>query len=69
VPRQAVLSDDNGSYLYQVAAGHARRVAVAKRAEAGNLVGVDGKLDPALPVVALGNYELEDGMAVRGAAR
>lgn len=69
VPRQAVLSDDNGSYLYQVAAGHARRVAVAKRAEAGELVGVDGKLDPALPVVAVGNYELEDGMAVRGAAR
>jgi multidrug efflux pump subunit AcrA (membrane-fusion protein) len=69
VPRQAVLNDDNGSYLYQVAAGHARRVPVAKQAESGDQVGVDGKLDPALPVVSVGNYELEDGMAVRGAPR
>jgi hypothetical protein len=69
VPRQAVLSDEQGSYLFQVADGHARRVAVAVRGEDGATYGVDGKLDPNLPVVVLGNYELRDGMRVRGEAR
>lgn len=69
VPRQAVLRDEQGSYLFQVADGHARRVAVAVRGEDGATYGVDGKLDPNLPVVVLGNYELRDGMRVRGEAR
>ncbi|NVD73401.1 efflux RND transporter periplasmic adaptor subunit [Duganella sp. BJB488] len=66
LPRQAVLVDDQGAYLFQVAQGKARRVAVRKLVEADRLVGVDGPLDAALPVVALGNYELHDGDAVRG---
>ena len=69
VPRQAVLSDDQGSYLFQVANGHARRVAVKVAGENGASYGVDGKLDPQLPVVVLGNYELQDGMQVREGAR
>ncbi len=69
VPRQAVLSDDQGSYLFQVANGHARRVAVKVAGENGPSYGVDGKLDPRLPVVVLGNYELQDGMPVREGAR
>lgn len=69
VPRQAVLTDNDGGYLFQVAQGKARRVNVRKVAESGSLVGVDGTLDPALPVVALGNYELQDGMKVREAKR
>jgi len=37
--------------------------------EHGASYGVDGKLDPQLPVVVLGNYELQDGMPVREGAR
>lgn len=69
VPRSAVLNDEQGAYLFQVAGGRARRVAVRKVAETPAAYGVDGPLDPALPVVVLGNYELQDGGAVRGAAK
>lgn len=69
VPRQAVLSDDKGAYLFQVASNKARRVDVARLAEAGQLYGVAGKIDAGLPVVVLGNYELHDGMTVREGAR
>ena len=65
VPRSAVLEDTDGPYLFQIATGKARRVAVQRVVEQGDLVGVEGKLDPALPVVKLGNYELHDGMPVR----
>ena len=68
LPRQAVLNDDQGAYLYQVRRQHARRVAVRKVLEEGARVGVEGELDPNETVVVLGNYELEDGMAVREAA-
>lgn len=69
VPRSAVLSDDHGAYLYQVRGGHAHRVAVQTGIEADGLIAVTGDLDPSLPVVTQGNYELQDGMAVREAGR
>jgi len=69
VPRAAVLVDDRGAYLYQVVNGKAQRVDVAKLAETAQNYGVDGKLDAQRPVVVLGNYELQDGMAVREAVR
>lgn len=69
VPRQAVLSDDKGAYLFQVAHQHARRVEVRTLMEAGQMVGVEGPVDGALPTVVLGNYELSDGMRVREAGR
>jgi RND family efflux transporter MFP subunit len=69
VPRSAVLTDEKGAYLFQVEHRKARRVTVSKAIESGNVIGVDGKLDPALPVVVVGNYELQDGMAVRRAAQ
>jgi membrane fusion protein (multidrug efflux system) len=69
VPRQAVLTDDHGAYLFQVANQKAHRVDVAKVAEADALYGVSGKLDPGAPVVVVGNYELREGMNVREAAR
>ncbi len=69
VPRQAVLSDDRGSYLFQVSGGKAQRVEVEKLVEDSDTFGVDGKLDPKMPVVVVGNYELQDDMPVREAAR
>lgn len=65
VPRQAVLSDEQGSYLFQVAQGKAHRVNVRTLVETSGAYGVDGALSGAQPVVVQGNYELTDGMAVR----
>jgi RND family efflux transporter MFP subunit len=65
VPRSAVLTDDQGAYVFQVDNGHAKRVNVRTRQWTGELVGIEGDLNPRLPVVVLGNYELLDGMAVR----
>jgi membrane fusion protein, multidrug efflux system len=70
VPRSAVLRDARGAYLFQVLNGKARRVDVQTGLEHAGLVAVNGRgLDPAQPVVSLGNYELHDGMAVRGPGR
>ena len=66
VPRSVVLHDEKGDYLFQVDAGHALRVAVNIAVDNGALLGVDGPLKPALPVVSVGNYELQPGMPVRG---
>lgn len=68
MPRNAVLSDDQGDYVFQVADGRARRVPVKRELEAAGVAGVSGALDPALPLVVLGNYELQDGMPVREGA-
>lgn len=69
VPRTAVLSDTKGAYVFQVTPKHtAQRVDVVVRVESGNRYGVDGPLDAAEPLVVTGNYELQNGMAVRMAA-
>ena len=65
VPRQAVLKDDAGYYLFQITGTQARRIAVQPVTESGRQMIVRGPLDPRLPVVVLGNYELKNGMAVR----
>lgn len=65
VPRQAVLADAKGSYLFQVSQNTAHRISVTKVVDNGQIVGVTGLLDVTRPVVVLGNYELSDGMAVR----
>lgn len=65
VPRQAVLKDDQGAYLFQVKDGRARRVNVTTGLESEGLIGISGPIDAAAPVVVVGNYELTDGMRVR----
>ena len=67
LPRSAMLEDADGAYLYQVVGGHAKRMKVRVKVESGEQAGVDGDLDPATPVVVLGNYELTDGAPVRTA--
>ena len=69
VPRNAVLTDEKGDYVFQVAAGKAHRVAVTKKLDNGTLEAIDGLQDMKLPVVTEGNYELEDGMAVKDAVK
>lgn len=71
VPRDAVLQDERGAYVFQDDHGRARRVPVQIAIESGLQTGITGALNPALPLVVVGNYELRDGMALRvaGAAR
>jgi RND family efflux transporter MFP subunit len=67
VPRNALLNDQRGDYVFQIERGKAHRVDVRVVAPAGDPVGVDGKLDAHAPVVTLGAYELSDGDAVQAA--
>jgi membrane fusion protein, multidrug efflux system len=64
-PRDTVLSDEQGEYLFQIAGGKAVRVPVHLLGSAGDTDVVDGPLDPRRPLVVQGNYQLSDGMAVR----
>lgn len=64
VPRDAVLKDPQGDYLFQVAQGHAKRVDVKLLSPDGKTIGVQGPLDPQAKVIVLGVYELADGAAV-----
>lgn len=66
VPRSAVLRDAHGDYIFQVREGKARRVDVQTGLERDGLIVVLGAFNAHEPVVSLGNYELRDGMAVRG---
>lgn len=67
VPRSAVLHDDKGSYIYQVVDRVGHRIAVSTGLEDNGWVAVQGQFLANAPVVTLGNYELEDGAAVRTA--
>ncbi|MGH8820414.1 MAG: efflux RND transporter periplasmic adaptor subunit [Rhodoferax sp.] len=69
VPRSAVLSDAQGDYIFEVHDGKARRVNVKTGLERSGRVAIQGAFAKGDPVVSLGNYELRDGMAVRGGAR
>ncbi len=67
VPHDAVLTDDEGAFLFQVDAGKAARVAVGIVGRDGDQDIVQGKLDPQRPVVIEGGPQLSDGAAVRDA--
>jgi membrane fusion protein (multidrug efflux system) len=64
VPRTAIVQDENGPAVFEVADGKARRVPVVIEVDDGSRVGVSGALDKARAVVTTGAYELEDGVAV-----
>ncbi|MDE1900588.1 MAG: efflux RND transporter periplasmic adaptor subunit [Alphaproteobacteria bacterium] len=65
VPRNAVLSDDKGAYIFQIANGKAVRVDVHIVGETGDEYALDGPIDSPKEIVTMGNYELKDGVAVR----
>lgn len=69
VPRDALQSDGNGSYVFQIEHGKAHRVDVKVLAPGGSPVGVEGALDPRAPVITLGSYEISDGDAVTAGGR
>lgn len=65
VPRNAVLRDDQGAYVFVVRNGTAHRVAVETGLEQGSLIAINGDIAEGDPVVTSGNYELTDGGKVR----
>jgi hypothetical protein len=64
VPRDAVLDDARGDYVFQLDAhriAHRKAVEVLEPDGAMSVLAPD--LDPAMPLVTTGAYQLEDGMA------
>ena len=65
-PRAAVLPDDNEFILFTVKDGKAVKHVVTMGINSGDLVEVEGSdLNAGDVIVTLGNYELEDGMAIQ----
>lgn len=65
VPRNAVLQDDQGHYIFIVENGKARRLNVETGLESDQWVEIINSLKPGQPVISVGNYVLSDGMIVR----
>ncbi len=65
IPRDAVLHDEKGDYLFQLEQGKASRVDVTLRSGRGDPVGVVGPINPGARVIVKGVYELADGDTVR----
>lgn len=65
VPRSAVLNDDKGDYVFVVDHDKAKRIDVTLKHPDGDTVGVQAPLDAKMQVIVTGNYELNDGDAVR----
>jgi RND family efflux transporter MFP subunit len=65
VPRDAVLRDGKSDYIFQVTGSRAERVAVKTGIETDKYTEIIGPVDTKSPIVTVGNYELQDGMAVR----
>jgi hypothetical protein len=65
VPRDAVLRDGKGDYIFQVTGSKAKRMPVKTGIETDKYTEIIGPIDTKSPIVTVGNYELQDGMAVR----
>ena len=65
VRRDAVLTDTKGAYVFQLNGRTAARVDVTLVGTAGDTTVIDGRIAPARPIVISGNYQLQDGSAVR----
>jgi membrane fusion protein, multidrug efflux system len=65
VPREAVLRDAKGAYVFQIGDYKAHRVDVTIAGSAGDQTAVNGPIEPEKRIVLQGNYQLENGMNVR----
>lgn len=69
VPRNAVLTDAQGAYIYQVSNQSNRKIALRVPVQIGiqtnQLTAITGAINPKLNIVILGNYLLKNGMQVR----
>ncbi len=65
MPRDAVLTDAKGAYVFQLNGSKATRIDVTSVGTVGDTTVVDGPIEPAQLLVVSGNYQLQDGSAVR----
>jgi membrane fusion protein (multidrug efflux system) len=65
VPRTAVGSNSKGTFVYQIDDMHAKRVYVNVLGSVGKNSIIEGDISSQLEIVLSGNYQLEDGAAVR----
>jgi RND family efflux transporter MFP subunit len=65
VPRSAVLGESPDAYVYTVIEGKAHKITVQTGIEHANEIEITGAIKAGDSVVTQGNYELQDGMAVR----
>ncbi|MBV9509186.1 MAG: efflux RND transporter periplasmic adaptor subunit [Caulobacteraceae bacterium] len=68
-PRAAVILDETGAHVFVVQGAAARRVFVTVGPDQGDEVEISGPVSAGQTVAVQGAYELEDGMAVKVAAR
>jgi RND family efflux transporter MFP subunit len=69
LPHAAVLADEHGTYVFQLAGDKAVRVGVRVIQTTGGTDLVDGPLDPHRRLVVAGAYQLQDGALVRTSNR
>jgi len=65
IPREAVATDGKGAFVFQAAGGKASRIDVEIAGTKGGTTVVTGPIDPKRALVTSGNYQLQDGSAVR----
>jgi RND family efflux transporter MFP subunit len=65
VPRDSIGSNSKGTFVYQVDEGHAKRVYVNVVGSVGKNSVVDGDIDSQKEIILSGNYQVDDGDAVR----
>lgn len=65
LPRSAVLTDDQGDFVFQDDGGKAKRINVRVLVDAGDTMLAEGELQADRKLVTDGAYQLTDGMAVR----
>jgi len=65
VPRDSIGSNTRGTFIYQIDEGHAKRVYVNVVGSVGKNSVVEGDIDSQKEIILSGNYQVDDGDAVR----
>jgi multidrug efflux pump subunit AcrA (membrane-fusion protein) len=65
VPRDSIGTNAKGTFVYQIDEGHAKRIYVNVIGSVGKNSVVDGDIDSQKEMILSGNYQVDDGDAVR----
>jgi len=65
VPRTAIMSGKDGTWIFVARGGRAYKVPVKTGLQEADWVAISGPISQGDEAVVLGNYELEDGMLIR----
>jgi RND family efflux transporter MFP subunit len=65
VPRDSIGTNSKGTFIYQIDEGHAKRVYVKVVGSVGKNSVIEGDIDSQKEIILSGNYQVDDGDAVR----